>query len=271
MRLRGDKVAPASGAIGIKRCSVGLRRLESRRQRARHNEQPLTRGGECGLNGEWSHARQPLNGRAQTLTRCGKLRRCCNVKWDPCASGKFCGGARRTNLAHKVEPLIDAAHRAARSRMSRRPCRRRQESRVARASRERLPDSFRNERRNRVQQAQEIIERIHECPPDGGALRGRSRLVGERHLGNLNRLVAILRPDRIVNALRRLGEAVLAKRSINIINGGAEARRHPGAELPRRCMRIGSRWSITGCLNRSRAKHVPRGVPKLVHEVAGVL
>ena len=122
-----------------------------------------------------------------------------------------------------------------------------------------------------MEQAQEIIERVDERPPDGGAFACWSRLVGECDLGDLNRLVAVLRPDCVVDALRRFREAVLPKRTIDIVNSGAEARRHPGAELPRRCMRIGSRWSIAGCLNRSCAKHIACGVPQLVHEVAGVL
>ena len=122
-----------------------------------------------------------------------------------------------------------------------------------------------------MEQPQQIIERIDKGPPDCGALACWARFVGECDLGDFDCLVAVLRPDGVVDALRRFREAVLTKRAINIINGGAEACSHPGAELPRRCMRIGSGWPITGCLHRSGAKHIACGIPQLVHEVAGVL
>ena len=56
-----------------------------------------------------------------------------------------------------------------------------------------------------------------------------------------------------------------------VINSGAEACRHPGAELPRSHMCVGGRGPIASCLNRSCAKHIACGVPELVHEVARVL
>ena len=155
--------------------------------------------------------------------------------------------------------------------MAGRPRRGCQEAWVVCASRERLPNSFGDEWGNGVKQAQEIIERIHERPPDSGALRGRSRLVGECHLRNLNCLVAVLRPNGVVHPLRRLRESVLSERTIHIIGCRTEARRHPGAELPCGGMRLGCSRPLAGCLCWSRTKHVARGVPELVHEVARVL
>jgi hypothetical protein len=61
LRLRRGNLLLASSAIGIQCGGVGLRRLQSRSECARHNEQAVTLGWECRLNGEWAHARQSLN------------------------------------------------------------------------------------------------------------------------------------------------------------------------------------------------------------------
>ena len=127
--------------------------------------------------------------------------------------------------------------------------------------RKRLPDPFGDERRDRVQQAQQCVEPINQRPPDGGALLRRACLVGKGDLGEFDRLVAVLGPDRVIDALRRLRESVSGQVAVNIFNRRADARREPCAELTRRRLRTRRVGTLTRHLRGTRTEHIARRVP----------
>ena len=144
-----------------------------------------------------------------------------------------------------------------------------QQLRVAGAVRQRLPQPLGDERHHRMEQAQVGVERLHQRPPGGLALRRASVVVREAHLGELEAPVAELTPDGVVQEPRDLAEVEVGHRAVHGRDGrrrhatapsGPPARggSRPGGAVPRRLgssragrpARIGSRstacWRSSG-------------------------
>src|SRR5450759_1790206 len=134
-----------------------------------------------------------------------------------------------------------------------------------------LPDRLGDERHSGMQKPQIRVQDANERPPGGLTLGRREALVAQADLGQLHSPVAVLVPDRLIQYLARVTEAVLPHRFVNGPDGRRGARQDPAIGRAEEAAVWLLAWGGGRNGRGSRPPHEASHVPELVGEVAAVL